>query len=382
MGDCDSQEVTRKKRRSVFDRLWSLSNGRARSRQFGDNTLSVYVSNFPLHLSVRELWNICGKKGNIVDVYIAKRKNKLGQMFVFCRYNGIDNIETLINLLNEMWIGRLRLHANIARFDRKEGPIRIQTNVKRHASYVSSPAVRGTANSQSYINVVRGQSNSIKDTDSMQLGESSSVLLSHEVNDGLSLTLIGCHKDFRSIANSKVICRNEGFLGVDTKYLGGLWVLFEFNDKDAKERFLKHEGILGFLCISGVRELCSWTSNFVLDDVDNEEEGSVGRHRNDEGNNLDEHENESVGDISVKENGEELQFREEGKKEVENNGERVNDSDPFELMSLIAKQGDYNKNMKGSLTPKYPSGFTQNDVGDMIHDFGDVCKPVTQEDKG
>nr|GEW29263.1 hypothetical protein [Tanacetum cinerariifolium] len=397
MGDCDWQEVTRRKRRSVFDRLGSSSNGRAMLREFGDNMLSVYVLNFPSHLSVRELWNICGKKGNTVDVYIAKHKNK---------------------------------------FDRKEGPIPIQTNVKRHASYVLSPVVRGTANSQSYINVVRGQSNGVKkDTDSVQLGESSLVLLSQEVNDGFSLTLIGCHKDFRSTANSKVICRNEGFLGVDTKYLGGLWVLFKFNDKDARDRFLKHEGILSWfsslkpwhddfvvkerlvwlegeviliddtdnsnrfsirLCIKSshaslifaskvvtlkgvsyafrVRELCRWTPNFVLDDVDNKEKGSVRRHRNNEGNNLDEHENESVCDILVKENDEELQFREEGKKEVENNAEKVNDSDPLESASLIAKQSDYNKNKKGSSTPKYPPGFTQNDVGDTIHDFSDVLK--------
>nr|GEV82385.1 Gag-Pol polyprotein [Tanacetum cinerariifolium] len=35
---------------------------------------------------MRELWNICGKKGTLVDVFIANRKNKLGQIFAFCRF--------------------------------------------------------------------------------------------------------------------------------------------------------------------------------------------------------------------------------------------------------------------------------------------------------
>nr|GEW43990.1 RNA-directed DNA polymerase, eukaryota [Tanacetum cinerariifolium] len=229
-------------------------------------------------------------KWNIVDVYIAKHKNKLGQMFAFCRYDGIDNCETLINLLNEVWIGRLHLHVNIGMFDRKEGSKPIQTDVKRHDPYVSSPIDRGSANSQSYMNVVRGQSNEVKkDTDGVHMVESSSQQLSQEENDGLSLALIGCHKDFRSITNSKVICRNE-----------------------------------------------------------------VGRHCNDERDNLDEHEDKSVGDISVKENDTEQQIRKKERNDVEDIGKKVNDSDPFELASLITKQGDYHNNKKGSSTPKYP----------------------------
>nr|GEX15700.1 RNA-directed DNA polymerase, eukaryota, reverse transcriptase zinc-binding domain protein [Tanacetum cinerariifolium] len=56
--------------------------------------------------------------GTLVDVYIAKRKNHLGQMFAFCRYIKVSDSKTLIDSLSYVWIGKLRLHANVARFDR------------------------------------------------------------------------------------------------------------------------------------------------------------------------------------------------------------------------------------------------------------------------
>nr|GEY27259.1 RNA-directed DNA polymerase, eukaryota [Tanacetum cinerariifolium] len=56
--------------------------------------------------------------GTLVDVYIAKRKNHLGQMFAFCRYIKVSDSKTLIDSLSYVWIGKLSLHANVARFDR------------------------------------------------------------------------------------------------------------------------------------------------------------------------------------------------------------------------------------------------------------------------
>ncbi|GKD29308.1 hypothetical protein Tco_1240086, partial [Tanacetum coccineum] len=50
-------------------------------------------------------------------------------------------------------------------------------------------------------------------------------------------------------------------------------------------------------------------------------------------------------------------------------------SHPFELESLIAKNGNYKSNKQGSSTPKFPLGFTQSDGGEKQHDFSDVNKP-------
>ncbi|GKB80181.1 endonuclease 1 [Tanacetum coccineum] len=71
-------------------------------------------------LNLRELWNICGKAVTLMDVFIAKRRNKLGQMFAFCHYIKVSDSALLIGALNKTWIRKLHLHANVARFGRDE----------------------------------------------------------------------------------------------------------------------------------------------------------------------------------------------------------------------------------------------------------------------
>ncbi|GJY46340.1 putative RNA-directed DNA polymerase, eukaryota, reverse transcriptase zinc-binding domain protein [Tanacetum coccineum] len=397
MGNDDWQEVTYKKRRSVFNRL--------------GNTINVYVSNFPSHLYVRELSNICGKKGTIGDVYIAKHKNKYGQMFGFCRFSGIESLENLIDSLNKVWIGKLCLHANVARFDKSKGFKPSQSQPKKSVPVfkevkpnVSSAAFKGVHSSQSFVNAVKGASNGEKpESERLHGDDCSNVIVSQEDNNELKLAVLGCHKDFRVIANSNIICRNEGFVGVDVKYLGGLWVMFIFNDMKAKDSFLHHEGevlfiddndtsnrysirlciksshtslifastlvtLNGVTCAYRVRELCCWTPNFASDIEENKSEGNSSQA---ESVNDDE---ESVGEF----------FDNDGNEAYPNNADehtKVNDSahqpssDPFNLEPLIAKTGLYHNNE--SLTPKFPPGFTQSVGDDSKCDLSGVSKPVS-----
>ncbi|GKE67900.1 hypothetical protein Tco_1522061, partial [Tanacetum coccineum] len=99
-----------------------------------------------------------------------------------------------------------------------------------------------------------------------------------------------------------------------------------------------------------------WTPTFAPEVVDKEDEGPVEHSSNAESDN-DKEEEESVDDQPI-------------------------DSNPFRLESLIVKNGNYQTNKQGSLTSKYPPGFTQSDGGGNKHDFSDVCKPVVQEDNG
>ncbi|GKE66763.1 reverse transcriptase domain, reverse transcriptase zinc-binding domain protein, partial [Tanacetum coccineum] len=215
MEDSEWREVTRKKRRSVFERL---GNSSYRDAFYGNNTVAVYVSNFPSHLTVREIWNIC-----------------------------------------EVWIGRLRLHANIARFDRKESSRSYQADDKRQEVAVLKPIYRDDSTPKSFVNVLKDPIGNKKDSNSEHVGENSAITLSQEDNYGEILAVVGCFKDFRSIVNSKIICRNEGFQGVETKYLGGLWVMFEFKDKNVRNKFLIHEGILSWFSMLNI-----WNDKFVV----------------------------------------------------------------------------------------------------------------------
>ncbi|GJV28212.1 RNA-directed DNA polymerase, eukaryota, reverse transcriptase zinc-binding domain protein [Tanacetum coccineum] len=50
-------------------------------------------------------------------------------------------------------------------------------------------------------------------------------------------------KEFGSLTNLKVVLANEGFDNIKLKYMGGYWVMIEFQTEDSKERFKANVGI-------------------------------------------------------------------------------------------------------------------------------------------
>ncbi|PWA51880.1 hypothetical protein CTI12_AA461240 [Artemisia annua] len=266
MDDSNWQEVNRGKRRSVFQRLNPSQSQKSNMDDLAKISLSVYVSNFPSHLTVRELWNICGKVGTLVDVFIAKRKNKYGQMFAFCRYLKVPNPDVLIGSLCKIWIGKLRLYANVARFGRNEvtkpsnAGVKVVNSVSNNDRFASS-----NNKSSSYVNVAKaslGEGKISPNTDEDDVGKVTPALELNQADSiDFPLAILGCYKDFRSIANARILCHTEGFLEVDVKYLGGLWVMFEFKSLETRDKFLKHEGVLSWFS-----SLKPWHDDFVVEE--------------------------------------------------------------------------------------------------------------------
>jgi hypothetical protein len=198
-----------------------------------------------------------------VDVYIANRKNRLGQMYAFCRYIKVSNSDTLIDSLSKVWIGKLRLHAKVARFERNAVQNNSRTGVKLDTPIVNSARFQCSNKDSSYANVAkaatgeekRGSKDVVDDSGEQ---ESEINLQECDTND-FPLAILGCYKDFRSIANAHILCRCEGFLEVDIKYLGGLWVLFEFRTVETRNKFLKHKGISSWFS-----SLKPWYNEFVV----------------------------------------------------------------------------------------------------------------------
>ncbi|GJX99048.1 reverse transcriptase domain, reverse transcriptase zinc-binding domain protein, partial [Tanacetum coccineum] len=241
MGDSDWHVVSRKNRRSVFERLNPSQSQRSNSDDLAKISLSVYVSNFPSHPTERELWNICGKVGTIVDVYIAKRKNQLNQMFAFCRYIKFDRKA----VVKPSHVG---------------GKVEPLVANKAHASD-QKHSCSNKMNSYAYVAKAasvesKGGTNVVNDD-----GEDSNLVLelqSAGTND-FPLAILGCYKDFRSMANTLTLCRSEGFIDVDIKYLGGLWILFYFNSMEVRDKFLNNEGISQWFA-----SLKPWHDDFLV----------------------------------------------------------------------------------------------------------------------
>nr|GEY37585.1 RNA-directed DNA polymerase, eukaryota [Tanacetum cinerariifolium] len=57
------------------------------------------------------------------------------------------------------------------------------------------------------------------------------------------MSLIGREKDVYAIPNLPCIISKEGFQNVKLSYLGGMWVLFDFDSLPSKEKFLNHSDI-------------------------------------------------------------------------------------------------------------------------------------------
>ncbi|GJV88851.1 nucleotide-binding alpha-beta plait domain-containing protein [Tanacetum coccineum] len=79
---------------------------------------SIYVSNFPEVFSAKDLFHACKKYGHVIDSFIPFKKSKDGKRFGFVRFINVFNMERLVSNLCTIWVGRSKLHANVARFHR------------------------------------------------------------------------------------------------------------------------------------------------------------------------------------------------------------------------------------------------------------------------
>ncbi|GJW96376.1 RNA-directed DNA polymerase, eukaryota, reverse transcriptase zinc-binding domain protein [Tanacetum coccineum] len=277
-----SLEVTRKKYRSVFKRLnFPQPKTTSMVNDLAKISLSVYVSNFPSHLTVRELWIFFSKMGTLVDVYIAKRKKKLCQMFSFCRYIRVSNSDTLIGSLNKVWIGNFRLHAKVARFHRKVVVKAPHADVKVDPPIVKSDhnvfyASKATSYASAAKAPVGGSNNTKADYEESGENNSSRIKLKQMTTTDFPLAILGCYKDFRSIANTRSLCvpiRAYGIMMCLTRLSKRLCI----KSSHAMLVFATNMVSLDDVTYAiRVRELCSWTHTFVGENYTNDDVGSMG----------------------------------------------------------------------------------------------------------
>nr|GEX32742.1 nucleotide-binding alpha-beta plait domain-containing protein [Tanacetum cinerariifolium] len=166
---------------------------------------SVFVTNFPDGYGAKDLWNTCKLYGHVVDVFIPDRRTKACKRFCFVRFIKALDIDRLINNLCMVWVGRNKIHANVARFQKK--PLHKQSNkVNNKGTNNVNHEAKGMTNS--YAHVVKGnqvQNVGMKECPNMVLDE---TCLNHE---DFSLCLLGKVKEFASLTNLNVEDGEEGY---------------------------------------------------------------------------------------------------------------------------------------------------------------------------
>ncbi|GKA80109.1 RNA-directed DNA polymerase, eukaryota [Tanacetum coccineum] len=201
-------------------------------------SMSVFVTSFPEQSYAKDLWNACMQYGYVVDAFIPNRRSKGGKRFGFVRFIKVFDVERLVSNLCMMWIGKCRIHANVARFQRpnlNNSSKQFSHNGEKRNNMHEDKKDNGPKdNSNSYAHAVKGRLQVNREVDNIPM----LVLDESCVNQqDYSCCLNGKVKDFEALSNLKVVLDNDGFDDIVLRYLGGLWVLIEFISVEIKEKF-------------------------------------------------------------------------------------------------------------------------------------------------
>ncbi|GKA81742.1 RNA-directed DNA polymerase, eukaryota [Tanacetum coccineum] len=223
---------------------------------------SVFITNFPDHTRAWDLWDVCKTYGSVIDVYIPNKRSKSSKRFAFVRFIKVSNLERLIENLCTLWIGSYHLYANKVRFLRepnqkyfphKNDPKFGKDRGQFH-DVVNSGNDRG-----SFASVLKGETlkQTLPDHVKPALVLDDSCLKERDFR----LSLMGQVKEVSSIPNLHIILAKEGFDSVKLTYLGGLWVLFEFDSPNSMEKFRNHVGVGSWFSV--IKAACN---SFVSDE--------------------------------------------------------------------------------------------------------------------
>ena len=108
------------------------------------------------------------------------------------------------------------------------------------------PTTKPNDKAGSYANVVNGGVS--MGVPGSMISSSPAMVLDNSclVERDLSNLVMGKVKDFASIPNMRTLLRDEGFTDVKLSYLGGLWVMFEFDKMETKNNMMQHVGVMSW----------------------------------------------------------------------------------------------------------------------------------------
>ncbi|GJU59165.1 RNA-directed DNA polymerase, eukaryota [Tanacetum coccineum] len=90
--------------------------------------LNLFCNQFFLIILGSEgIVEVCGRVGGygkVIDVFIPNRRSKAGKRFAFVRFIRVNDLDRLVGNLCTIWIGRFHLHANVARFEVRNKPVK------------------------------------------------------------------------------------------------------------------------------------------------------------------------------------------------------------------------------------------------------------------
>ncbi|GKB31560.1 RNA-directed DNA polymerase, eukaryota [Tanacetum coccineum] len=305
----------------------------------GKISKTVFFTNFPDHITARDLWNVCTAYGKVVDVYIPLKRSKTGKKFAFVRFLKVDNMERLIENLCTIWIGRFHLHANPVRFQRESMASFVQpSKVKINTGPVKN----------SFVSVLK--SNDHKGSSS---SDSPAIVMDDSciVDNDLSCSLMEKMLNHEGLASwfSELCIADPSFVNEDRL----LWISIEDSSSSAKKICVVTKvhtiinqrikiivkGKIYWIC---VKELEAWAPEFNNEFCEN-----------------------SSSDKESMEDGDEQQAPKTG----------TESEDPFGIYSTLKRNNQKEKSKDARKSdPSYPPGFTPKDVMEDLIEIGHAMR--------
>ncbi|KAI3722057.1 hypothetical protein L2E82_33081 [Cichorium intybus] len=233
---------------------WSVVNRHRRRAQLHKEVTTMYVSNIPDGATKPILTKTFAKYGEVVDVYMALKKDATKKNFGFVRFGRVTCEAELEKSLQTVKCLGVTLSVNISRFDRKEHPRKPSgNNVGRIASMSVGNRNYGSSflDGRSFAKVanVGIQQQSPPPPPPPILVEKPVEIVNGTYMDGWfnsRLTLIGeAHslKELQMIPPNLRSGNNDIHYGM--QYLGGLMMGIRFKSEGNIEEFLSNESYWG-----------------------------------------------------------------------------------------------------------------------------------------
>nr|GEX60484.1 RNA-directed DNA polymerase, eukaryota, reverse transcriptase zinc-binding domain protein [Tanacetum cinerariifolium] len=206
---------------------------------------SIFVTNFLESFTAEDLFHSYKVYGHVVDSFIPLKRSREGKRFGFVRFINVFNAERLVSNLYTVWVGRIKLHANIARFNRahanrnpksgKPGHVKKDGENNKNGAFTPRRGVGSMEKGKSFVDVLSGKNRS----ESMESESSTAIVLDDDClyYKDLSKSLLGRVKEVTSLSNLKKALINEGFDDLTIRYMGEFWILLEFESVKSKDLF-------------------------------------------------------------------------------------------------------------------------------------------------
>ncbi|CAI9276846.1 unnamed protein product [Lactuca saligna] len=205
--------------------------------------------------------------GTVVDVYIAKKLNRLRRKFGFVRFIRVYDCAAFEKRLNEIFIGAQKLEANVARYQRTDNLNHVKNHhpiSRKQPDRDPEPTRHIRRQGRSFAEVVKGA----KTNEDVESGETSKtvdasapmrkeikMLSNSESRVAMQNTLVGKVENFQDLMNVKAFQEVEGCPSINLRYLGGLKMLLEFGNEAEKEEFLNNGKEIWK---PWFKEVCNW----------------------------------------------------------------------------------------------------------------------------